>query len=159
MRKVKVLLVIMLIFLMQGCGLDDPKYINFKNKPSNNYYTQEIKKKLLNKEDYSLLIFNTDLYKNIDVSDDEKIIIENLVSSLTSNNYKDSLELPNKEPYQLKITFEDSTKFMIRIYDNNSITISPWDGIFEEDFITIEDVPQRYNLYDFCKYIDNSDLK
>lgn len=157
MKKIKIFFILILILTIQGCGFSDPKYINLKDKPNNSYYTNEIKEKLLNGEDYSLSIFNTDLYKNFDISEEEKDTIKNFISSLSSNNYKDDLDIKDKEPYQMKITFNESSKYILRIYDNNYISISPWDGIFEPDILTMEDIPTRYNLYDFCKYIDSTD--
>ena len=130
MKKFTIYIFLILSLLLQGCSFSDPKYINFSEKSSPDFYTKEIYSKLLNDEEYSLELFNTNFYKTDGVIPEEK------------------------EPYQLKIIFDDS-KYVIKIYSNSTVTVSPWDGIYPEDIINIEDVPNRYNLFDFCSHIEH----
>lgn len=145
----------LLIFILQGCAFEDPKYIHFKDKPSNDYYTKEIYSKMLNHEDYSLSIFNTDLYKNIPIDDDDEKVVENFIRELSKEDYKEYEAITDKEPYDIKINFADGNKYILKIYNNTTVSVSPWDGIFHEDIINMDNVPIRYNLYDFCKHVEN----
>lgn len=156
MKKFTIYIFLMLSLLLQGCSFSDPKYINFSEKSSPDFYTKEIYSKLLNDEEYSLELFNTNFYKNVHINKEEdNDIIENFIRSLSKDNYKTDGIIPEeKEPYQLKITFDDS-KYVIKIYSNSTVTVSPWDGIYPEDIINIEDVPNRYNLFDFCSHIEH----
>lgn len=157
MKKLRFILIIMLLAVsLSGCALQEPKYINFSTKPNNHYYTDELHKKILNNEPFTLYVFDTNLYKSIDVSSDENDIIENFIRSLISENYLDET-VTTKEPFRLKIVFKDS-KFLIKVFDNNTISVAPWDGTYKEDVISMKEVPLGYNLYDFCNHIENKPL-
>lgn len=158
MRKINYFLIMLLLFsTIAGCGLQDPKYINLSVKPSTHYYTDEIKGKILNNEKFTLYVFDTNLYKEIPVSNEDGSIIESFISSLTSENYSEESS-DKKEPYRIKITFDDKTQYLIKIFDDSLISVSPWDGNFKEDIISMKDIPLRYNLMDFCNHIANEPL-
>lgn len=145
--------------LFIGCNLSDPKYIHLDSKKNNYFYTNEIYSKLMNKNDFSLEVFDTNLYKSINVNSNEYSIIENFIHSLTHDNFQED-GLPNElEPYQIRLTFTDGSKYIIKVYNYDMISLYPWDGNYEEDIINMNNVPKKFNLYDFCKHIENESLK
>ena len=151
-------LLLILVFSLNGCISNNPKYINFTTKPTNHYYTDELKNKVLNNEKFSLSVFDTDLYKDITVDKDEFIIIYNFLNSLTSDNYLSYNSKPdNKEIFRIIVSFPDN-KFLLKVYDSSLISISPWDGDYEEDIISMDSLPLRYNLLDFCNHIQNKPI-
>lgn len=154
MKKFKLCFLILLVFLLQGCGLNDPKYINLKTKDGNDFYTKDVYSKLLKDDDFTLEIFDTNVYKNIPIDENEKMIIENFIRSLTKEDYKDEESPSDKEPFQIKISFSDD-KYVFKVFDDKRVTIAPWDGVFSEDIVNMENVPKRYNLYDFCTHIQH----
>lgn len=155
MKTKKLIIFIIFSLFLIGCDINNPKYINLKKKESIDYYSNEIYFKILNNEDYTLTMFDTDISKNTLIDKEEQVIIENFLSSLTSSNYlKNSDDISNKEAFHLIIEFDDS-KYIFNVYDENLVTVYPWDGVFPEDIITSENVPLRYNLYDFCNHIKN----
>lgn len=161
MKKIlKVLSLLLCLSLLQGCSYEKPEYIHFEKKPSLNFYTNEINNKILKGKNYSIEIFDTNISKTTKIDDSEKVIIEDLINSLNNDSYKKVKKIKELEPYQIKVKFNDKNdKYVINVYNNEYITISPWDGIFEMDYISMENVPERYNLYNFCEYIKNrSDL-
>jgi len=151
-----IFITLILIFTLNGCNVQNAKYINFSAKPNNHYYTDELKNKILNNENFTLSVFDTNLYKEIDVASDENPIIENFISSLIEVNYSNK-QINTKETYRIKIVFKDE-KYLIKVFDNSIISISPWDGNYKEDIISIKDLPLRYNLFDFCNHIANKPL-
>ncbi len=156
MKNKKLCMLLIFIFILYGCNTNDPKYINFNKKETLNYYTNEIFANILNGENYSLKMVDTNVSKSIPISDDEKVIIENFIDSLADSNFKKNTEdVTDKEPFQLVITFDNNSKYVFRIYSSNLVTVFPWDGNFPEDIITLENVPIHYNLYDFCTHIKN----
>ena len=155
MKYVKILAILLITFFLQGCAFDDPKYIHSTEKESNNFYTNQIYLKLLEDTDYSLEILDTNLYKTYKISDDEENVIENFIRSLSQDNFKDNEKIEDKAPYEMKIEFKDKSKYVIKVYNDSNVTISPWDGVFSEDTIDMIDVPLKFNLYDFCKHIEN----
>ena len=129
----------LLSLMLCSCTIQDPKYISLSKKPNNHYYTSEIKKKLLENDPFTLYVFDTNLYKEIKVSSDE------------DDNY-----IVEKEPFRIKIVFDDTSKYLIKVFSSSNISISPWDGTFEEDSISMENVPLGYNLFEFCSHIQNT---
>lgn len=156
MKKITFLLLIFLCFSLSGCIFQDPKYINFSKKPCDNYYTSSLYKEFLENSNYSVYIFDTNLYKNIQVNDNEKKITENFIESLSDKDFKTDNNSTEKEPYRIKIIFNDGSMFLIKVFNEKEISISPWDGNYKEDFINIENVPLAYNLYDFCNHVHNN---
>ncbi|MVX62094.1 hypothetical protein GKZ28_00060 [Clostridium chromiireducens] len=158
MKKLHYIFIVLFLFsTISGCSLQDPKYINLSVKPNNHYYIDEIRNKILNNEKFTLYVFDTNLYKEIDVPSDENIIIEDFISSLTSDNYSDEAA-DKKEPYRIKLIFDDKKQYLIKVFDDCLISVSPWDGNFKEDIISIKNLPLRYNLFDFCNHIANEPL-
>ena len=156
MKFIKLIIPLIFSLFFTGCSFNNPKYINLKKKESINYYSNEVYSKILNNEKYTLTMFDTDVSKNTTIDEEEKIIIENFLSSLTSSNYlKESDDILNKETFHLIIKFSDNSKYIFNIYDENLVAVYPWDGVFSEDIITSDNVPLRYNLYDFCTHIKN----
>ena len=157
----KLLFFILSLFIsiiLCSCTLQDPKYISLSsNKPNNHYYTSELQKKLIENDSFNLYVFDTNLYKEIKVSSEENNIIENFIDSLNEKNYLDSTSL-DKEPFRIKIVFNDTTKYLIKVFDSSNISVLPWDGIYEEDYISMENVPLGYNLFDFCNHIVSNPL-
>ena len=157
MKKLNFIFIILfLFFTLNGCYFQNPKYINFSTKPSNHYYTDELENKILNNETFTLFVFDTNLYKEIEVPSEENPIIENFISALVDDNYSDE-KIDIKEPFRLKIVFNDD-KYLIKIYNDSIISVSPWDGNYKQDVISMKDLPLRYNLFDFCNHIENKPL-
>lgn len=157
-KKLKFIMLVFLIIILQGCGLMDPKYMHLENKETPNFYTNEVFKKILNDEYFSLEVFNTNMYKNIPVSNTENGIIENFIQSISIEDYNKGDIPTDREPYQIRINFSDA-KYIIKVYNSNLVTLYPWDGNFQEDIISLDNVPLHYNLYDFCKHIENEAKK
>ena len=62
-----------------------------------------------------------------------------------------------KVKYKLIIQFDDKSndKYVINVYDKNTVKLFPWDGNLKEDIINMDNVPARDNIYSFCEYIIN----
>ena len=154
MKYIKIIIILPFLILLQSCSLKDPKYMNFEKKETPNYYINEINSKILNGEDYSVEIFNTNLYKKFKIEDTEKLIIGNFLDSLSNDNYLDNQKPETKEVYEMRITFKNG-KYVIKVFNETTITVFPWDGVYEEDLINMTNIPKRYNLLYFCKDIEN----
>lgn len=147
----------LITFPLFSCDNQNAKYINFTSKPSNHFYTDKLRNRILNDDSFTLYVFDTNLYKEIPVENSENGIIENFLNSLTEDDYLNE-PIKDKEPYRIKIVFDDE-KYLIRIYNESLVSISPWDGTYKEDTISMENLPLRYNLIDFCNHIENKPLE
>ncbi|MGL5379927.1 DUF4883 family protein [Clostridium sp.] len=152
-RYLKLIFLFLFILILPGCGLSSPEYIIPKSKPSTHYYTNEIYKKLKNQEAYNIKIFDLDVYKYYDVDSEEHSIMLEFIESLNDKNFEASIEEDLKPRYKLIIEFEDS-KYLINAYNESLISIYPWDGVYKEDVLSLEGVPDYYNVFKFCEYID-----
>jgi hypothetical protein len=150
------IILFILLFNLTSCSIENPKYINISTKPNNHYYTDQLEHKFLADDNFTLYVFDTNLYKEIEVSKEENPILKNFISSLILENYSDS-GINNKELYRIKVVFNDD-KYLIKVFDNSMVSISPWDGNYKEDIISMKDLPLRYNLIDFCNHIANKPL-
>ena len=158
MKKLNFIFIILLLpAILAGCNLQNSRYINFSTKPNNHYYTDKIKEKIKNGDNFNLYVFDTNLYKEIIIPNDEISILDNFLSSLTQENYSDEA-INTKEPFRFKIIFADKDQYLIKIYNDSLISISPWDGTYKEDIILMKNIPLRYNLFDFCNHISNKPL-
>ncbi|MDD6796459.1 MAG: DUF4883 family protein [Clostridiaceae bacterium] len=153
MKKIKVIIVLLMTCLLLSCDLSKPEYLHWDSKKNNYYYTNELYSKL-NNNNFSIKVFDTNLYKNIEVNESENKIVENFIHSLTHENFQEDGLPQDIEPYQLRISFEDGSKYIINVYSYDIISLYPWDGNYKEDIINMTNIPQKYNLYDFCKHID-----
>lgn len=147
----------LLSLILLGCSFQDPKYITLSSKPNNHYYTSELQKKILNDDSFTLYVFDTNLYKEIKVPSYENDIIENFINSLTKSNYLNE-NISETEPFRIKIVFDDTTKYLIKVFDSSNISVSPWDGTFKEDFVSMENIPLGFNLFEFCNHIQNNPI-
>ncbi|QAA34031.1 DUF4883 family protein [Clostridium manihotivorum] len=147
-------LILVLIISSTFIGCSNAQYINLKKKPSNHYYTEEMYK-LISTEKFSISAFDTDVYKELHPKEEDDKILLDFVKSLKSTNFINKPDnLPDKPKFKMFIkTSKD--KYVINIYDDNIISIFPWDGVFEEDFINMDKVPLAYRLDSFCKYVFN----
>lgn len=154
-----ILLTIIFILLLYGCTFEDPKYIHLKKKPSTNSYTTEIAKNLSLDIPYSLELFNLDLYKLYILNDDEKKVLINFLKTTTTDNFNEYEKISDIETYQLRMTFSNGDKYIIKVFNNSLLSVSPWDGIFSEDIINMNNIPANYNLYEFCIFIEKKRIK
>jgi hypothetical protein len=151
-----IVIALILIFTLNGCKIEHANYINFSVKPNNHYYTDKLKKQILNNNKFTLYVFDTNLYKEIEVPSEENPVIEDFLSSLVDDNYSNE-QIDIKEAFRLTIVFKN-TKYLIKVFDDSVISISPWDGTYKEDILSIKELPLRYNLFDFCNHIANKPL-
>lgn len=151
----KFLLIIFSTLFLIGCNTENIQYISFTSKPSLSYYTDKIRLLLANNKDYSIILFNKNLFRTTPLDDNQKLIIENFLDYLPNDNYKEYYDIEKKEIYQLRLTI-DNQKYIIKIFDYTLISIAPYDGNYEEDIIVMDNIPIRYNLYDYCYYIENN---
>ena len=152
MKKTLILIFLCISITLIGYRFDDPKYIHYDKKSTPYHYTNEIYKKITNNEKFTLDVFDTNLYKKLEVNQTENGIINNFISSLSLEAYSDNTSPSSKEVFQIRITFEDA-KYIIKVYNEEYVAIYPWDGYYEEDIINMKEVPIHYNLYDFCLYM------
>lgn len=146
------ILVIIFTYLFIGCTFNESQYIKPSSKPKVDYYTSEIKDKLDKNEEYTIKIFDVNLYKYYEVDKKEHSILPEFIDSIKKDNYNSQLQDDLVPEYKIIIEFSNS-KYVINAFNDNLISIHPWDGVYKEDIISMDDIPDYYNLYKYCEYI------
>ncbi|MBC2396481.1 DUF4883 family protein [Clostridium tetanomorphum] len=140
---------IIVSFIFSSCSNISIK----KAKKNNFYYTNMLAKTIYTEQNYKCNIVDTNFYKGIDLSSDNFNIIKNFISSLDTKYFISvPKDLPDKPPYKMLLTFKKE-KFVINIYNEKYISIHPWDGYYEMDYIDMSKIPSSYNLFNLCNYI------
>ena len=153
MKKfISFILILLITYLFTSCSINESQYIRPKDKPTPNYYTNEIQYKINKNEEYSIKIFDLNIYKYYDVDKTEHSIIPEFIDSLKKENYNADIEDELTPEYKIIIEFSNS-KYIINAYNDKLISIYPWDGVYPEDKISMEEIPNYYNLYKYCEYI------
>ena len=97
MKYIKLLFFIFISIFLQSCSFDSARYINFEESPSSNYYAEKIKEHLSNDSNYTLDVFDTNLYKYFKVDDEDLDVLKNFVNNLSDEDFLDEFTFENKE--------------------------------------------------------------
>lgn len=155
MKYLKLILVFFIIITLPSCTFNDSKYISLKsNKPTPYYYSSELYSKIKKDVNFTLQVFDSDIYKYYEVGEEDADIIISFLESLNNDNYVSENTFEEAPRYKLIINL-DNSKYIISAYSLDTVTINPWDGVFPQDIITMDGVSPRNNIYSFCKYIIN----
>lgn len=102
------------------------------------------------KELYALYM---NFYKKKDFSKEDLSTFGEFFNSLNNDSFIAKPEsLPDKPLYKIFLTFSEN-KYMINIYNETVISIYPWDGSYNMDYIDTSKMYKAYNLYGLCKYL------
>lgn len=152
MKKKLMLFTTILTFTLFVFGCSPLEYIKYE-KPKINYYTTKLSD-LVNNKDYEIQILDTNVYRTIDVDKEDVRIIPDLINNLKSDNFltEEPEGLPVKSMYKLFIMSKDN-KMVLDVYGDDIISIYPWDGDFEKDYLSLKGVPNAFKAEQFCKYV------
>ncbi len=139
--------------LFMGCNYNLGNMIFSKNKPNNFYYTNILAKNLTLEASCKCLVLDTNLYKEKELKDDSISTVKNMLKTLTKNNFiPKPKNLPEKPLYKIFLTFSKD-KLVINVYNEHFVSIYPWDGDYEMDYIDMSSLPKSLNLYNLSSYI------
>ncbi|MCB2292493.1 DUF4883 family protein [Clostridium algoriphilum] len=124
-----------------------------KNKPTNYYYTKLLMKDLSLEKPVELYTLYMNFYKKKDFSKDDLSTFIQFFNSLNNDSFiAKPPNLPAKPLYKIFLTFSVN-KYVINIYNENVISIYPWDGDYSMDYIDTSKMYKAYNLFGLCKYL------
>lgn len=141
--------IIMTVFFLCSCQLSDYN----KQKPTNFYYTKSLHTEFIANSTGKVSLFDTNLHKEVDITSEGFRTIEDFIENLKQENFIEKPEdLPESPPYKMFISFND-TKYVIDIFNDDLISIHPWDAIYTEDYMNCNNIYRANNLFKLCKYI------
>lgn len=136
-----------------GCSYKFNKSIFTKNKRSNYYYTNLLMKDLSQQDPIELYTLYMNFYKKKDFSKEDLSTFTEFFNSLNNDSFvAKPANLPSKPIYKVFLKFSKN-KYVINVYNENLISIYPWDGDYSMDYINTSKMYKAYNLYGLCKYL------
>jgi len=153
--KKYILIVICIFFSLDlfGCNYKFNKTIFTKNKPNNYYYSSLIMKDLTIEKPTELYALYMNFYKKKNFSVEDLTTFTQFFNSLSKENFIEKpVNLPIKPIYKIFLSFSKN-KYVINVYNQNFISIYPWDGSYTMDYIDTSKMYKAYNLYGLCKYL------
>jgi hypothetical protein len=140
------------LFLIGGILLCTNLYLNRK-KPNNYYYTNLLAKNLTLNEDVNVRVLDTNFYKTESFNNEDIESIKSFLKELRKPNFiSKPVFLTQKPEYKIFFDFTKiNEKYVINIYNNEYISVQPWDGDFSMDYINMKNISPRYNLYSLGK--------
>lgn len=124
-----------------------------KKKPNDYYYTNLLAKNLALYKTYECRVLDTNFYKTEMLNKDDINTVKDFLRQLKKPNFLTVPQGIKTEPeYKIFFNFPESKeKYVINIYNSQYISIQPWDGDFQLDYIDMTKIPLRYNLYSLAK--------
>lgn len=154
-RNILIIIICTILLLFTGCSNVVDNKILHTSKPNDFYYTNLLWKNLSDKDNYKTTILDTNYFKEIEFN---KEYVEQFKLFLKRLNKSNFIKKPAKELtkplYKIFFDFENE-KYIVNVYNENLISIYPWDGNYEMDFINMTDIPNSLNIYSLCKYLYN----
>ncbi|MBU3144727.1 DUF4883 family protein [Clostridium sp. CF012] len=153
--KKYILIIICILFSLDlyGCNKKFNKNIFTKAKPNNYYYTSSLMKDLSLEKPTELYALYMNFYKKKDLSVEDLSTFTEFFNSLNNDSFTEKpANLPPKPIYKIFLTFSEN-KYIINVYNENFISIYPWDGSYKMDYIDTSKMYKAYNLYGLCKYL------
>lgn len=155
-------LIFLILILIIGIFAGGSLHLN-KKKPNNFYYTNLLAKNLTLYSNYEVKVLDTNFYKTESLSDENIDIMKSFLKELRKPNFiSKPVTLNTKPKYKIFFTFYDShEKYVVNIYDEQYISVYPWDGNFSMDYINMKEISPRYNLYSLGKnaFVKEPELK
>lgn len=149
LKKLLVFILVVISLAATGCTNID---LLHKTKPSAFYYANCLLKSFHTEKSVKASLIDTSYYKNHALTADEVNQTIEFLNKLTKNNFiKKPVKLPSKPLYRMFYSFSN-TKYVIDVFNKDYISIYPWDGDFEKDYLNISSIPASCNLYNLCEY-------
>ncbi|MEG2018112.1 MAG: DUF4883 family protein [Clostridium sp.] len=149
-NKLIIMFLIVCILSCTGCTSVD-KLFN-KNKPSANYYTENLVKKLSSEKPKTIKVFFKEFFDELTFPETECTDILSFIYILNDKNFIEKpSDLPDTYKYKVYVEFND-IKYAITIFNEKYISIYSWDGDYVVDYVDMTDIPLQLNLYSICKF-------
>ncbi|WP_027632374.1 DUF4883 family protein [Clostridium hydrogeniformans] len=148
-KKLSLLFLLFTFLFITSCEVVDYN----KKKPNNFFYTKDLYNKVTSSENVKVLLFETNLHKEIDVTTEGVDTVKNFIENLKNESFISKPEdLSEEAPYKFFVDI-DEDRYVINVYDDASVSLHPWDGVYSPDYINTSKVYKAYNLHKFSKYI------
>lgn len=147
---ISLLIIIGILFVFTSCS--SITILN-KKKKNNFYYTNIVAKNITLEKSYRCNVVDTNFYKEKELTTQDSLVVTNFIKSLNTKYFiSKPKDLPDKPVYKMFLTFKKE-KFVVNVYNKKYLSVHPWDGYYEMDFIDMSSIPSSYNLFNLCAYL------
>ena len=152
-KYISIIICVFFSLNLVGCNYKFNKSTFTKGKPSNYYYTNLLMKDLSLENPTELYALYMNFYKKKDFSKEDLSTFTEFFNSLNNDSFIETpVNLTSKPIYKIFIKFSEN-KYVINIYNENLLSIYPWDGDYRMDYLNTSKMYKAYNLYGLCKYL------
>lgn len=155
MKKLKYVIPFCLLIslILSGCYINLSNSIFEKNKPSKSYYTYEMLSYFKKENPLEVNVLYVNFYRGKRLDEGEILTLRKFFKYLKKDNFIEKpKDLPKAPEYKIFVKFKNN-KYVLDIYNNNYISLYPWDGNHEKDYITMKDTYTSYNIFNLCEYV------
>lgn len=150
-KLLTVIVIIIIIINFTSCSFKFSPF-NEDNKPSKNYYTQELLKLIKVEQPKKVSMFYREFFEEFTFPNAETSDIISFLESLKEDYYIEKpSDLPETYDYKVYLNFNNK-KYAMTIFNEKYASIYEWDGDYEVDYINMTDIPLSLNIYGICKY-------
>lgn len=147
---ISLLIIIGISFVFTSCS--SITILN-KKKKNNFYYTNIVAKNVTLEKSYRCTVVDTNFYKEKELTTQDSLVVTNFIKSLNTKYFiSKPKDIPDKPVYKMFLTFKKE-KFVVNVYNKKYLSVHPWDGYYEMDFIDMSSIPSSYNLFNLCNYL------
>lgn len=152
LNKKFLIVFILIIFTLNFTGCSLVNKALHSEKPTNYFYTNGLLDSYNTERPKLITFFYSDLYKEKTLDKNNYVDVDNFLKSLKSEYFiSKPSTLPEIPLYKIYIEFE-KIKYVLNVYNETYVSIYPWDGKYDMDFIDMSKIPINYNIYGVCKY-------
>ncbi len=146
----KLTLIISIIFLT-GCMAGFP--ILSEKKPNNYYYTNLLVKDIKLNSAVSCKVVEMNYYRELAVTGENYKKVCSSFDKLSGSSFIQApKDLPSRPKFKLIFSCSKD-KYIVNVYSSRYVSVSPWDGPYEMDYIDISTLPASVNLYELCNFL------
>lgn len=151
---------ICLIFvLIINIGLTSCTHDYYK-KPAKNYYSENIINNFANSSIKKCILLETNIHSQKSLSSGDINTINKFFNTTDIKYFVDTTSktpavLSRKPCYKIFLYFncKENNRYVINVYDSKTISVYPWDGKYDLDYIDMSNTYPSLNLYNLCKSI------
>lgn len=152
MKKLTLILFIIISLLISSCNSKDV-IDKINKKPNNYYYTNKLMENIKLNKINKCIAFEMNYYKELEIDTDNFNKICTFFNKVNTSNFISPPDnIPSKPKYMIFFTCGNE-KFIANIYNEKYISVYPWDGSFEMDFIDISSISNSNNIYELCNFL------
>lgn len=124
------------------------------SKPSKNFYTNALINSIKNSQNIQISIFYSKTGKNKILPNEYMENFNLFINSIKQDFFVENLNENVKEPeYKLTVVLDNKNSFIVNVFDENLVSIHPWDGVYEADFINISSLNNKINIFNTVNFI------